>query len=311
MIVVTGATGHLGQWTVSTLTELGHDVVVLARRPLSSPTIDGLSWVRPVRTLECDLTDAGSVGKATPVLLDAEGVVHLAARIPEDTARDERPEATLRDSVSASLHLLQALSASSRLRALVYASSFEVYGTPASLPVSEDHSTRPETFYGAAKLSVEHYVRLFATSRSVAGSSLRLPAVYGPGDRLTRALGNFVRAAVRGGPIRIQGDGDDLRELVYARDAAEAIAAALARKARGVFNLGSGRGYRIREMAETVARLSGAADRIVDESRAKPRVDYVLSIDRARQLLGWDPRTTFEAGVRAQLDWLRRSGASS
>lgn len=310
MIVVTGASGHLGQWTVSRLTELGYDVVGLARRPISSPTIDAVTWTRPVHSLECDLTRPASVGAAAPALLEAEAVVHLATRIPEDTARDESPEKTLRSIASASLHLLQALSSSSRLRALIYASSFEVYGTPSTLPVSEDHPTRPETFYGAAKLTVEHYVRLFAASHGIAGCSFRLPAVYGPGDRLSRALGNFVRAAVRGGPLRVLGDGQDARELVYARDAAEALSAALVRRAGGAFNLGSGRGYRVREMADTVARSSGATGRVVHAPRAKPRVDYVLDIERARRLLGWEPRTSLEEGVRAQLDWYRRSVAS-
>ena len=308
---VTGASGHLGQWVVARLTERGHDVLSVARCPRSTPTIDGVQWSRPVRTLACDLTDGAAVARARDALLEAEAVVHLAAVVPADTASntDSDARATLRSNVAATIDLLRVLSESSRLRSLVYASTFEVYGPPSGLPIPEDHPTNPVTYYGASKLAGEQYVRLFAADRGVACCSLRMPAIYGPGETARRALGNFIRAAAAGGSLAIQGDGSDVRDLLYAADAAEAVATAIERQARGAYNLGSGRGYSIREMAREVCDVAGGSLSVARNRRVKPRVDYVLDIGRARADLGWAPRTAFEEGVRAQLAWVRGSAS--
>jgi UDP-glucose 4-epimerase len=306
MIAVTGASGHLGQWVVARLGGAGHDVLCLSRRPLERPTIPGLVWPRPTRPLACDLTDAASVDRARPALAGVRALIHLAAHIPTDTARNSAADAekTLQANVLGSIHLLRALGEAERLESLVYASTFEVYGAPRRLPVREDDPTEPTGYYGATKLAAEHYVRLFGEDRQVPCAALRLPAIYGPGDTLIRALGNFIRAAATHAPLEIHGDGSDLRELVYVADAAEAVERAVERRANGVFNVASGTGYSVRQMAEAVQAAAGGAS-LVHRPQVKRRVDHVLAIDRARTGLGWAPRTELADGVRAQLAWVR------
>jgi len=307
LIAVTGATGHLGQWVVARLTELGADVLSVSRRPTTSPTLDGIAWKRPVRALSWDLTKPAAIAEVATTLRQAEGVVHLAAFVPPDTARNHEGMATIHANVHGTINLLRALDGSRALRSLVLASTFEVYGLPMELPIAESHPTHPTTYYGASKLAAEHYGNLFANHGDVAGCVLRMPAVYGPGDRVPRALGNFVRAAVAGEPLSVQGDAGDVRDLLYASDAAEAIALALSRGSRGVFNLGSGRGWSILEIAEAVGRAAGRPLLVNWVERAKPRVDYVLTNARARTEMGFEPRVGLDEGVRAQLDWVRRS----
>ena len=311
MIAVTGATGHLGQWVVARLTELGHDVVCVCRRPSAAPSIDTLSWKGKVATLACDLS-----GPEAPAILRAglagiRAVVHLAAHVPEDTAAHDAAEAvaTLRSNVVGTVRLLDALSSIDGLRNVVYASTFEVYGPPAAGTISEDHPTEPSSCYGASKLTAEKYVALFGADRGVASCSLRLPAIYGPGDALRRAVGNFVRAAAAGKPMILNGDGTDRRDLVTAFDAARAVALAVERSAQGVMNVGSGRGYSILEIATTVSQVAGGGVPIERRERVKPRLDYVLDTARVRDRLGWSPVMTLEEGLRAQLEWVRK-GAS-
>jgi len=306
MIAVTGASGHLGQWVVARLTALGHDVIAVSRRPLDRPTIEGVTWARPVRTLTCDLSDTGCVAVLGGAVSRVRGGVHLAAHIPVDTGRNlvSDAAATLRANVRGTIHLIMALG-TARLDSLVYASTFEVYGEPQSLPIQESHRTEPETYYGASKLIGERYLDLFGESTSTPCCALRLPAVYGPGSRIKRALENFIAAAATGGPIAIQGDGSDRRELVYVADAAEAVVAALNVRPRGAVNLGSGRGYSIREMAEAVRNAAGGGVPLVHRERVKPRRDYALDIARARAELEWTPRTPIEEGIRAHLSWVR------
>lgn len=309
MILVTGASGHLGQWVVAELCAGGHDVLCLARRPLDRPTIAGLTWSRPVRTVRCDLGAPAELEALRPDLASIRAVVHLGAFVPSDTAQntDEDADATLRVNAAGTAALLGVLAGAPRLEAVVYASTFEVYGPVVRLPIDELHPTAPTTHYGASKLAGEKYLRLFAGDRRIACASLRLPAIYGPGDTIRRALGNFVRAAAAGRAMEIHGDGADLRELVYVADAARAVALCLDRRAQGVFNVASGRGISIRAMAEAVQRAAGgeASIPILARDRIKARADYVLAVERAERELGWSPRTSLEDGVRAQLAWVR------
>jgi nucleoside-diphosphate-sugar epimerase len=171
VIAVTGATGHLGQWVVARLTDLGADVLVVSRRPKTAPTIEGITWRRPVRTLSWDLTEPASLSETVPMLQQAEAAIHLAAFIPPETAGNREWISTLRANVHGTIHLLQALNDSPALRSLVLASSFEVYGRPLELPIAETHRTRPTTYYGASKLAAEQFVRIFANDAEVACSA--------------------------------------------------------------------------------------------------------------------------------------------
>jgi UDP-glucose 4-epimerase len=306
VIAVTGATGHLGQWVVARLIELGEDVLSVSRRPKPAPTLEEIAWRREVRTLSWDLTDAASLPEIAPVLREAEAVVHLAAFIPPDTASPKEWRATLAANVNGTVNLLRALSESRALRSFVLASSFEVYGRPLELPIAETHPTRPTTCYGASKLAAEQFVTLFGRDTDVACCAIRMPAVYGPGDGIARALGSFIRAAAAGEPLSIHGDGSDVRDLVFVGDAAEAIALATSRRCGGVFNVGSGRGYTIREMADGVCRAADREVPIARRERSRQKLDYVLDDAKARRELGWEPRVGLDEGIRAQLDWVRR-----
>jgi nucleoside-diphosphate-sugar epimerase len=306
VILVTGASGRLGQWVVADLTARGESVLCLSRRPLDAPTIAGLSWPGSVETVACDLTDPASVAHAQSRFTDVTALVHLAAYVPDDTAIVSAADAvaTLHANVNATARLLGALERASGLGAIVMSSTFEVYGPPKRLPVTEADPTRPASHYGASKLLTEKCLALFTAERGVPACSLRMPAIYGPGDTIRRALGNFVRAAAEGGELRVAGDGGDLRELLYLGDAAEAVARALAVRADGAFNVASGVGYSIRQMAETVVRVAGSGS-ITTTERTKERADYVMSIERAATTLGWQPRTRLDDGIAAMLAWAR------
>ncbi|HKY33591.1 MAG TPA: NAD(P)-dependent oxidoreductase [Candidatus Polarisedimenticolia bacterium] len=298
-ILVTGGSGHVGSWTAALLVERGHQVACLGRRPEPGP--GGLP------PIVCDLADPDQVAGIASRLAEFDAVVHLAAHVPEDTwanlPRDA--QAALDANAAGTASLLAALAAASVPARVVHASTFEVYGAGAPAPVAESHPARPITHYGATKLAAETYVALHGADRGVPCCSLRLPAVYGPGDTRRRALGNFIRAAAHAAPLVVQGGGEDRRDLLYVADAARALALAAEAGARGVYNAGSGQGWSILEMAQAVLAASGGGSRIEHAGRVKPRADLVLDSTRIERDLGWRAETPLAEGAAAQLAWVR------
>ncbi|MGH9594707.1 MAG: NAD-dependent epimerase/dehydratase family protein [Bryobacteraceae bacterium] len=233
-IFLTGGTGFVGTWLCESLLRAGRGIsaVVLTR------SLDRFPFDHPaMQPLQGDVrTFAFPVG-------EFPYVIHAATPASTD---DLDCEATSRVLEFARTHGTQRL---------LFTSSGAVYGRqpPQMTHVPEDFRGSPDTPYGQAKLAAE---RLFANSNSVIA---RLFAFSGPGLPLDKnfAVGNFVRDALTGGPIRIQGDGTPHRSYLYAADLAIWLWTLLVRGEPGrPYNVGSGRAVTIAELANIVAQVT-------------------------------------------------------
>lgn len=295
-VVITGATGHLGRAVVAALE--GHEVVAVSR---------GGADVGHARGLAADLADDASVGVLSRALGPDVALVHLAAWHPPATAATSPTDRRRLLEVNV-LGTMRALDAArgGNVACVVYASSFEVYGAPRTSPITEAHPTYPRTDYGATKLAGEHHLAAFAYEEGgVRTVSLRMPAIYGPGERTPRALPNFLAAVAGGDRPVVHGEGEDLRDQLHVRDAAQAVTCALERGA-GVYQVADGEAHSVGAIARLAMEVAGLAGAPVSRERAKPRADFHMAIDAARRELGFEPRVTLAEGMREQLDWLRR-----
>lgn len=305
--VVTGATGHVGRYAVDALVRAGYEVVAASRSgavpelPFGRAERSGL-----VRGLAMDVAQDSAVGLLTPALASANVLIHLAAWHPAQTASTGPKER--RELVEANVHgTLRVLEAArqSNVSAVVYASTFEVYGDVQESPITESTRLAPITDYGATKLSGEDHLLAFAFEEKKRVVALRMPAIYGPGEKTPRALPNFLVAVARGELPTIQGDGGDLRDQLHVADAAHAIVLAARGDAQGIFNVADGRAHAIRELAEVALKVAGIPGHPRQVERAKPRRDYHMSIEKARRELGFEPQVALESGMAEQLAWLR------
>ena len=188
----------------------------------------------------------------------------------------------------------------------MYASSFEVYGEPqGGGPIEESARVAPLTDYGATKLAGEDHLISFAYEEKTRVVALRLPAIYGPGERTPRALPNFLRAVADGARPGIHGDGADLRDQIHARDAANAIALAVGGTAEGIFNVADGEPHSIAELAGTAIEVAGIGGKPEFSPRQKPRRDFHMRIAKARAELGFAPEVALRDGMAEQLAGLR------
>lgn len=308
-VLVTGATGHLGRSVVHALASAGHRVVAASRAgappaaPFGAPpTPAGL-----VSALAVDLGDEGCVGALEGALAEVDAVAHLGGWHPPSTASSTAADRArlLAVNVLGTMRLLEAVKRAGRRAAVVYSSSFEVYGAPEADPVGEDHPTRPLNDYGVSKLSGEDHLVAFAQEEGVRAVALRMPALYGPGETTPRALPLFLRAAARGEAPVIHGDGSDERDLLYVADAAASVRLALEGDAEGIFNVADGERHSIAELARAALEAAGLALEPSFQPRQKPLQRVHLDTARARDALGFRPAVSLREGARAQLAWLR------
>jgi UDP-glucose 4-epimerase len=146
-------------------------------------------------------------------------------------------------------------------------------------------------------------------------TSLRMFSVYGPGQSFSNpyqgVLGIFSGNLLRGEPVTIYGDGEQTRDFVYIDDVVDGWARALDNPASGggIFNLGSGRSLSINQLAESAVAAFGyqpGGYQIV-RAPARPGEQRTVRADirQANSVLGWEPRTTFEAGLASTVRWAR------
>jgi nucleoside-diphosphate-sugar epimerase len=212
--------------------------------------------------------------------------------------------------VHGTLRLLEAVRRAGGAHSVVYASTFEVYAEleAGHGEITESSRRGPRTDYGATKLSGEDHCLVFMDEEKVRTVYLRMPAVYGPGERTPRALPNFLRAVARGERPTIFGDGGDLRDQLHVRDGAAALELAISSDAAGALNVADGAPHSIAELAQTALDVAGMTGRPERAPRVKPRCDYHMSIERARAALGWTPSTALREGMAEQLAWIRAGG---
>jgi UDP-glucuronate 4-epimerase len=190
----------------------------------------------------------------------------------------------------------------------VYASSSSIYGDALTLPTPEDVAPRPLSPYGVTKLAAEHLCVLYGEEQALNTVALRYFSVYGPRQRPDMAFRRFCEAIVAGRPLEVFGDGTQSRDFTYVADIVAATRAAgeLPVAPGTVFNVGGGDSVSLNRALETLAGLAG---RPLDVRRKERQTGDVLDTGadttRAREVLGFVPRTDLESGLEAELEWVR------
>lgn len=306
--LVTGGAGFIGSHLVDLLHAQGVDVTV----------IDDLSRGRISNLAEGTLIhpiDVASAAAATIIRTGEFDVVfHLAAQIDLRASVDDAG-GDAQVNVLGALNVLEAVRAAGATARVVFSSTGgAIYGATAGIPCTEESCKEPDSAYGCAKLSVEHYLRYFDRVHGVQSVALRYANVYGPrqsaiGDAGVVAV--FAERLLNGRRLTVNGDGRQTRDFVYVDDVARAnlLAATETLPPSGdidsrAFNIGCGRETEIRSLAETMRSLAHAAVPIdYAPSRAGEAMRSALDASKAARLLEWMPRVSLEQGLATTLAW--------
>ena len=186
----------------------------------------------------------------------------------------------------------------------VYISSSMVYGNFED-QVLEDDDCSPQGQYGIMKLAGEHLVKDYARRAGMEYVIIRPSAVYGPLDVEDRVVAKFMLTAMRGGVLRVNGASETL-DFTYVDDAADGIVAAATRiMCRNmVFNITKSHSVTLLEAAEMIVKIVGNGKIETRDKDADFPSRGALNIDRARTILGYNPKVDVEQGFREYYDWL-------
>lgn len=307
-VLVTGGAGFIGSHVTDRYLAEGCEVTVL----------DDLSTGRQERVpsgarfVEMGLGDAGLED-----LFAAEGfdlVNHHAAQIDVRFSVED-PIQDARSNVLGLLNLLER-SRRHRVQRVVFVSSGGVvYGEPDTIPTPEGHPTLPRSPYGVAKLVGEQYLHYYAAIHAMEYVALRYSNVYGPrqdphGEAGVVAI--FGRRILSGEPITIFGDGTQERDYVYVEDVVDAnwIASTAVLPPpvdlhSRAWNVGTGRGTSVNELADRLMTLAGRrVERLEAPARAGELQRSVLDCGRAERDLGWRPGVSLDEGLGRTLEFL-------
>ena len=207
--------------------------------------------------------------------------------------------------IESDARLLVRGAAAAGARCIVHASSVAVYGRATGV-VSESSPVAPVTMYGTMKAHAEAALRGEAERSGADVRIARIANAYGPGQKRLLIYDLIRRALVEPPPLLVASSGDEIRDFVHARDVAEALLAIAGGGERGgVFNVGSGRGTPVGEVARLIAQLGGHGGAIAfDDSRAGDEISFRPSTEKISRL-GYRATVDLEDGVRETFDWVR------
>jgi UDP-glucose 4-epimerase len=305
-VVVTGGAGTVGSHIVDSAIAAGAREVV---------ALDAL-----VRGVPENLADALASGKARLDRLDirdreavaaaidgADVVFHQAAL--RWTRCQESPRECQEVMVDGTFNVLEA-AAAAKVKRVVLASSAVVYGEPEALPMHEDQPLNGTTFYGSMKVANEQAARAFAHLHGIPVTALRYFNVYGPRmdvrSRFVEVMVRWLNLIDEGKPLTLFGDGSSSVDFVYVGDVVRAnLLACESGVPAAIVNVCSGVETKMRDLAALLLRITGSS--VGMEFKPQPEgalpARRVGDPTRAKQLLGFEAKTTLEEGVTRLIEW--------
>lgn len=306
-ILVTGGAGFIASHVSEGYLRAGHSVVIVD--DLSTGKRENIPAA--AKFLECDITNFAEMER---IIADErpELINHHAAQM--DVRRSVRePLFDARVNIVGALGLLE-LAVKYKVRKFLYASTGGAsYGEVETVPVDENHPTRPICHYGVSKLTLERYLFLYKHLYGLNYTVMRYPNVFGPrqnphGEAGVIAI--FALQMLRGDQPTIFGDGSKTRDYVFIEDIVKANVALLEKGDGEILNLGSGvptSDLQIFELVRTATHFNG------DPRYAPVRPGEVghiaLSGQRAHDILGWAPRTSLAEGIGRTVQSIQQTNA--
>jgi dTDP-glucose 4,6-dehydratase len=299
-ILVTGGAGFIGSHMVDKLIETYAEVTVIDN--LDTGKMENIAQHGKNSNFNFVRGDIRNLQLVKQLVKDVDAVINLAA-IASVQRSIENPLLVNDVNVIGTLNLLKA-SVEGNVKRFIQASSAAVYGDAQTLPVREDFNPMPLSPYAVSKLATDNYAMVFNKVYGLGTVCLRFFNVYGPrqaNNPYSGAITIFANEILAHQPPRIFGDGEQTRDFVFVKDVISATMLALTKKntAGEIFNVASGKATTINKIVQILQKIMGENLKPVHE---KPREGDIrhsyASTEKARTVLGYEPKFSLEDGLR-------------
>ena len=317
-VLITGGLGFIGSALARALVNLGAQVTLVdSLIPHYGGNVFNVDGIRD--RVIINVSDVRDPFAMEYLLRGQDVLFNLAGQTSHlDSMRD--PHTDLEINVTAQISILEGCRKANPGIKVVFASTRQLYGKPDYLPVDEKHPIRPVDVNGINKLAGEWYHLLYNNVYGIRACALRLTNTYGPGMRVKDArqtfLGLWVRQLIEGTPIKVFGDGMQLRDFNYVDDCVQALLlAGDSDVANGnVYNLGSPEVVNLKDLAAMMVGQGQAAGLGGDyevvpfppERKAIDIGDYHSDFSLIARELGWAPQVPLASGLAQTVAYYRR-----
>lgn len=314
-VLITGGLGFIGSNLARSLVNLGARVTLVDSL---IPTYGGnLFNINDIKErLNCNISDVRDPYAMAYLVKDQDFLFNLAGQTSHVDSMSD-PQTDLDINAAAQLSILEACRKNNSEIKLIFASTRQLYGKPDYLPVDELHPIRPVDVNGINKLAGEWYHLLYNNVYGIKACALRLTNTYGPAMRVKDArqtfLGIWVRLIIEGNPIKVFGDGNQLRDFNYVDDCVDALLLAGASDvANGkIYNLGSKEVIGLKDLAEMMIGLGydGSYELVAfpPERKAIDIGDYYSDFSLISKDLGWAPKIGLREGLQETMEYYKKN----
>lgn len=234
-------------------------------------------------------------------------VVHIAARAGVRPSLED-PLEYVRSNIEGTINILENMKEFS-CKKIVFASSSSVYGNCTAEKFSEDLKvTEPISPYAATKSACEQFLYTYSKLYGINAVCLRFFTVYGPKQRPDLAIRKFIELIEQDKSIPVYGDGSTMRDYTYIEDILNGICAAIEydKTPYEIINLGGGSPVTLSQMIRTIEKVLNKQAKIERLPMQPGDVNKTVSdISKAQKLLNYEPKTTFEEGIKKFVEWKR------
>jgi len=313
-VLVTGGLGFIGSNLSAQLVRLGSHVTIVDNM---IPRLGGnLFNVEEVADkVHINFSDVRDSHSMDHLVKGQEFIFHLAGQVNHvDSIRN--PIQDLDINCRGTLVLLECCRKYNREVKIIFSGTRGEYGSSVTLPVGEDHPTNPKGIYAVTNLSAEKMVLVYDDVHKIPGVCLRITNTYGPRHQMAHdeygVLNWFIRKAIDREVVPVFGDGRILRDFLYVDDLVDCFLQVATRdQAYGeVFNVGSGIPISFIELAKKIVKIAGSGKvnftEFTQERKEVEPGDYYTDISKIKRLVGWEPKTDLEEGLRRTIDFYRK-----
>jgi len=309
-VLITGAAGFIGSHLTERLVELGATTRALVHYNSmgSWGWLDKSAHRKSIDVVLGDIRDEDSVRQA---MKDIDVVFHLAALIAIPYSYNA-PRSYVRTNVEGTLNVLQAARQNGASK-VVHTSTSEVYGTARSVPITEEHPLQGQSPYSASKIGADKIAESFHLSFNLPVVTVRPFNTYGPRQSVRAVIPTIITQALEQNQIQL-GNLGPTRDLNYVADTVDGFVKAAERDAAigKVINLATSSEISIGDLAKLILSMMKRDLPVTSkDQRVRPENSEVERLcgdnQKARELLGWQPRHSLEEGLALTIDWLREN----